>query len=480
MFLSSSRIRLRAVLWIAALLGSLRSEEAWIPAEKVSVVDNRESINPRLAAGADGRFHLVWKEAWTDGIVVASRIGYRENDGRSWLSPRYLSTPGQSANSPGLTVDGRGQPHVVWLERGGSASQFLVAYSTRAPGEDWTPPQRVSSGEQIGFEGRPAVAILPGGDPVAVWADDRSQGNPEVFWSRRTAQGWKVSEPLSTIDEFYSGDVDLKSRPGGGPVVLWLDRRREGQQPFLKVFDQDGWGSPVPFGDPLPSFVNARLVPGGNGRLHFLSAVREGIEVRTAGEDLFFLEPVVLPTAVIYPSFDAVALDDSRLLLAYRDQAARMGVIFSREFSAEGQAFEPLAYLVSEAVVPSHTLSLAIAPGGERHLAWDDLPAGEPTSMVFHSAFVEVVGVRFRRGDVEGRGIDLTDPVALLIFLFLGGAAPSCPAAADANGDGELNLSDPISLLTYLFQSGLPPPAPFPDCGVSISDPLPCPQMECR
>jgi hypothetical protein len=44
---------------------------------------------------------------------------------------------------------------------------------------------------------------------------------------------------------------------------------------------------------------------------------------------------------------------------------------------------------------------------------------------------------RFRRGDVDGDGAaSITDPVVLLTHLFLGGPAPGCPDASDADDSG--------------------------------------------
>ena len=63
---------------------------------------------------------------------------------------------------------------------------------------------------------------------------------------------------------------------------------------------------------------------------------------------------------------------------------------------------------------------------------------------------------------------DISDAVAILSHLFLGGAAPYCGdlsiedpanvALLDANGDGGIDISDPVSLLAWLFLGG-PPPA---------------------
>ena len=76
-------------------------------------------------------------------------------------------------------------------------------------------------------------------------------------------------------------------------------------------------------------------------------------------------------------------------------------------------------------------------------------------------------GPEFVRGDSNADGlVDLSDPIATLNFLFIGGSVP-CDAAADSNGDDAIDLSDTIYLLGYLFGAGAPPPAPHPNCGAA-------------
>ncbi|MBI4600655.1 MAG: HYR domain-containing protein [Planctomycetes bacterium] len=78
----------------------------------------------------------------------------------------------------------------------------------------------------------------------------------------------------------------------------------------------------------------------------------------------------------------------------------------------------------------------------------------------------------FRRGDANGDDkVDLSDGVATLSYLFLGGPPPACFEAANANDDLELGLADAVFTFNYLFLGGPEPPAPGPrDCG---PDPTP-------
>lgn len=84
--------------------------------------------------------------------------------------------------------------------------------------------------------------------------------------------------------------------------------------------------------------------------------------------------------------------------------------------------------------------------------------------------------IPFQRGDSNrDGGLDLSDAIHLLGFLFLG--APSsldCADASDANDDGELDVSDAVYSLAFLFSGGVALPPPH-DCGLDPSaDALGC------
>ena len=84
----------------------------------------------------------------------------------------------------------------------------------------------------------------------------------------------------------------------------------------------------------------------------------------------------------------------------------------------------------------------------------------------------------FIRGDANRDAtVNIADPIFTLSYLFLGGEAPECPDAADADDNGKLELSDAVSTLTYLFEgsSALPPPSSVPG-----GDPSPDDLSRCR
>ena len=58
--------------------------------------------------------------------------------------------------------------------------------------------------------------------------------------------------------------------------------------------------------------------------------------------------------------------------------------------------------------------------------------------------------------------LNISDPIRLLRWTFLGSTAPDCTKACDLNDDGQVDASDAVFALRYLFLHGTPPPPPFP------------------
>jgi hypothetical protein len=87
----------------------------------------------------------------------------------------------------------------------------------------------------------------------------------------------------------------------------------------------------------------------------------------------------------------------------------------------------------------------------------------------------EGAGVDIRRGFIRGDankddGVDISDSVFILNYLFQNGREPPCLDAADANNDTRIDISDAIWMLNYLFHGGPQPSEPFPQAGVDPSD----------
>jgi len=75
---------------------------------------------------------------------------------------------------------------------------------------------------------------------------------------------------------------------------------------------------------------------------------------------------------------------------------------------------------------------------------------------------------RFVRGDINADGrVDVSDAVALLLWLFRENPTPRCVASANTDGDSVVVLTDAVYLLDHLFGVGPAPASPYPDGGAS-------------
>jgi hypothetical protein len=90
----------------------------------------------------------------------------------------------------------------------------------------------------------------------------------------------------------------------------------------------------------------------------------------------------------------------------------------------------------------------------------------------------------FIRGDAnQDLDVDLSDAIWILGHLFDGKLDPRCLDAMDVDSTGELDLTDPIYLLNFSFLGGPRPPQPFPECNVTLDpakDPLGCEKFACK
>ena len=84
--------------------------------------------------------------------------------------------------------------------------------------------------------------------------------------------------------------------------------------------------------------------------------------------------------------------------------------------------------------------------------------------------------VAFRRGDSNLDGdLDVSDPIAVLLYLFAGSASLSCEKGGDWDDNGALDLSDAVSLLQTLFLGAPPPAGSTGECALDLTaDTLTC------
>ena len=81
--------------------------------------------------------------------------------------------------------------------------------------------------------------------------------------------------------------------------------------------------------------------------------------------------------------------------------------------------------------------------------------AADPANLMVPFEYSFATRIPRRRGDFNSdTWLDISDAISLLLYLFAGGAAPSCTETGDVDDNGRVELTDAVFLLTYLFRGG--------------------------
>jgi hypothetical protein len=179
----------------------------------------RVAFAPRVALGARGDAVVVWSSG--PALLAAVRRG----ESGPWVRETVAEVG--VVQDAAVAIDGSGHPVVMWSERRGAG--FLVRLAVRRGGARWSlRPARLS----VPGPAEPALALSPGAGALVAWVDD------DRLLASRTADG-AFERPLELSDDpvraataaLSPGGAGLAAwsarLPGGTPVMLGADRRRD-------------------------------------------------------------------------------------------------------------------------------------------------------------------------------------------------------------------------------------------------------------
>lgn len=366
--------------------------------------------------GGDYPF-TMWYSGWRGGEPGGSVIGMaRSPDGIEWEEYPFGGNPPQALMTP-TAAEGAwiGNPAVVRL-----GENFHLWYDM-AGGIG-----HATSGDGIGWTRDPANPVIQGWDLFGIVVVHDPAAAVFDAWFNA---GLRVLHATSLDGSLWSvhGPVSIEGQSGnvGQPEVV-----REGDLFHL-------WYSVWTFG---------------------WTEIRHAVGERTTPVASFSITPAGGPAPL------EVGLDASRSAPAPGEELTS----YWWEFG-DGEEDEGLNAVVRHAFQE---------PGEYQvRLTVSDTSGNVSTGLRKLTVESGKVERRFRRGDANGSdGVDLSDAIFILGFLFLGEPTRlDCEDSADANDSGVLDLSDSIYLLSHLFLGGPPPGEPFQACDTDpTGDTLSC------
>lgn len=481
-----------------------RGRELWVSDGTEAGTFLLEDIYPGPESSSPGSFAVLGgrvffpaedpehgRELWvSDGTPNGTRLVRDLRPGAGGSDPRHLAAAGDRIFFAAADPEHGAE---LWASDGTDGGTALVRDIRPGPEGSW--PSEISpAGDRVFFIATEAqhgselwVSDGTGGGtrlvedifPGPVESECRVLGTTaggrvfvEAFGYRAGPDALVWQDELWTSDGTDERTTRLHEFPAGSgprfPLIVgeWIF--------FAARDDERGTELWVSNGTAAGTIVAADIVPGDGYDEH--SSGPE--EITAAGDRLFFTADVpgygrelwVLPklSEQAFPVFrvDPEGCQDGHTFFfdgsaSFSGEAARIvsyrwrlwvSELFPREPEFEGPtlAYEP----------PEGTYALARAALTVRTDRGFERNSGEKT---FCRAFP------YRRGDANADGrIDISDPISILAYVFVGGQL-NCLRAADADGTATLNPADAVGLLYHLFQGGRPPVPPYPDCGIDPS-----------
>lgn len=176
--------------------------QAWSPPQLISP-GLPDSVNPAVAADAEGRVHAAWFQF--DGR--AYQVRYARWAGR-WEHPTTVLRSRADQFDPDVAVDPAGHVVVVWEHHAGSLSRI---YSARWAGGRWEGPVPLSGTTESAFH--PVVAVGASGIAAAAWDAEDGQ-----VYLRSFRETWGPAVRVTGAGRNAFPSVLLE---GSGVDVVW-------------------------------------------------------------------------------------------------------------------------------------------------------------------------------------------------------------------------------------------------------------------
>ncbi|MBU3675482.1 MAG: hypothetical protein FGM34_10630, partial [Solirubrobacteraceae bacterium] len=171
---------------------------------------------PQVAAAPDGSTTAVWSRY--NGSKYIVQAATRPAGSSTFAAPQDLSSPGQNADHPQVSVAPDGAMTAVWSRYNGS--NYIIQAATRPAGSaTFAAPQDLSSTGGAAVE--PQVAVAPDGATTVTWA--RSNGTNAIIQAATRSAGsttFAAPQDLSSAGQ-NAYHPQAAVAPDGSTTIVW-------------------------------------------------------------------------------------------------------------------------------------------------------------------------------------------------------------------------------------------------------------------
>jgi hypothetical protein len=178
------------------------------------------------AVGPDGAIYAAWRHVYP-GSLRDIAFTMSTDNGRTFSAPVRVSEDGWAIdgcpeNGPSMTIARDGRIHIVWptlvdMDIPGREPTMALFHATSADGQRFSARERIPT---EGFPKHPQMTLAAGGELVATWDEQLSDGDRRIAAaSGRADQTGRVR--FRRRDVVGSGEYPAVASANGGTLVAW-------------------------------------------------------------------------------------------------------------------------------------------------------------------------------------------------------------------------------------------------------------------
>lgn len=214
--------------------------------ETILSEEGQSAENLCVSINSNKKIVVVWKRR--DGRFFRVQSANSQDGGTSWSTAETLSDPGQSANSPTVSINGSNVAVAVWERRDGFQNRIETKISSDS-GISWSDTYILSEADQSAFN--PEVIIDGSNNIIAVWSRmDGSHLRVQSINSKDLGSSWSDVETLSEKGQ-RAEDPKIIFDDFNNAVVVWkrMDSKNYRIQAVNSTDMGDTWQTVVELSD---------------------------------------------------------------------------------------------------------------------------------------------------------------------------------------------------------------------------------------
>ena len=184
----------------------------WSTVENIST-SGQDALIPNVSIDPSGNVVAIWSGFDGANFLVDSAERLYE---QSWSSSSLISLLGENSLAANVATDSAGNALASW--NGFDGANYVVNIAERPFGGNWSAQVELSSSGQDAFS--PQVAMSPGGNAVAIWIRFNGSHYIAQLSTKSSGDSWSAVMDLSNPNKDVN-NVSISIDDAGNSIAVW-------------------------------------------------------------------------------------------------------------------------------------------------------------------------------------------------------------------------------------------------------------------